>query len=100
MEKEYWFIVITGILSGGIVFSGQVLANLGLSLYEISILPSIFSIILLLPFILLKKECRITKDKLGILVVYGLISAVLGLSQYGAVILGVPVAIVVLLLYT
>jgi len=100
MDKHYWFVIISGILSGGILFGAQILANLGLSLYEISMLPSIFTIIILLPFVVLKKECRITKDKLGLLAIYGLISGVLALTQYGGVVLGIPVAVAVLLLYT
>lgn len=99
MQKEYFFIILTGILSGFIIFGGQVFANLGLSLFEIAVLPYALTLIFLLPF-LFKKEYRFKRSLLPILVLYGIIAAFLVLAQFAGVVLGVPVAIVVLLLYT
>jgi drug/metabolite transporter, DME family len=99
MKKEYFFIILTGILSGFIVFGGQIFVNLGLSLFEIAVLPYALTLIFLLPF-LFKKKYRFRKDLFSILILYGVIGAFCVLSQFGAVVLGVPVAIVVLLLYT
>jgi len=99
MQKEYLFILITGILSGFIIFGGQVFANLGLSLFEIAVLPYVLTLIFLLPF-LFKKEYRFKIKLLPLLITYGIIAAFLVLAQFGGIILGVPVTIVVLLLYT
>ncbi len=98
--KEYWFVVVAGILAGSIVFGGKLLANLGLSLYEISVLPFIFPTIIFLPLIIFKKECRFKKGMVRLLCFYGLTALIVTVAQFGAVILGVSVAITVLLLYT
>lgn len=100
MEKEYWFVILSGILSGTIVFGGALFARMGLSLYELATLPFIFTVIFLLPFVLFKKECRFKRSFLPLALAYGLVSVFVVLSQFGAIILGVPVAIIVLLLYT
>lgn len=99
MQKEYFYVVLTGILSGFIIFGGQVFANLGLSLFEIAVLPYALTLIFLLPF-LFKKSYRPRKKFLPLLMLYGIVEAFLVLAQFAGVILGVPVAIVVLLLYT
>lgn len=99
MGKEYLFVVITGIMFGSLVFGGQVFVNMGLSLYEISLFTMVFGL-LLLPFIILRKECRFRRDMVGFFLVFGIFGAVTRLSQFGSLVLGVPVAIVVLLLYT
>jgi len=100
MKKEYLFVTLTGIFSGFIVFLGRVLSNYGLSLFELATLPYVLSLIFLLPFLFLKKKYRIQKQHLPILVLYGILSGFLVLSQFGAVMLGAPIAIIVLLLYT
>jgi drug/metabolite transporter (DMT)-like permease len=99
MKSEYWFVILAALLSGTLIFGARVLANLGLSLYQIATIPSLLSL-LLLPCIFLIKNCKIEKGMLKFLAAYGFIGAVLALLEFGAVILGVPVAIVVLLVYT
>jgi drug/metabolite transporter (DMT)-like permease len=99
MEKEYWFVITSGMLFGTLVFGGQIFVNLGLSLYEILIFPLIFGF-LLLPLIIFKKECNLKKSMFSLFLFMGLFGAITRLSQFSAVVLGVPVAIVVLLLYT
>ena len=99
MEKEYGFVIISGILFGTLVFGGQIFVNLGLSLYELSIFSLIFSFVIL-PLIIFKKECRFKKSMIGLFLIMGLFGGITRLSQFGAIVLGAPVAIVVLLLYT
>jgi len=41
MEQGYWFVVISGILSGTIAFGGKFFVNMGLSLYQIAVLPTL-----------------------------------------------------------
>ncbi len=100
MKKEYLFVTITGIFSGLIIFLGKILSNYGLSLFELATLPYILSLIFLLPFLFINKKYKIKSSDLKILIIYGILSGLLVLSQFGAVILGAPVAVIVLLLYT
>lgn len=100
IDRYYWFVIIAGILSGTIVLIGKIFSNLGMSLYEISTLPFILPTIFLLPFILLNKKYGFKKETIPVLVLYGIVAGAISLAQFGSVIMGVPVAIVVLLLYT
>lgn len=100
VTKEYWFVAIAGVLFGLVVFGGKVLANLGLSLYEMSLLPSLVAVGVLFLFVIFNKECRFKKGTFGMLLFYGLVLSFITVAQFGAVILGVSVAITVLLLYT
>jgi len=99
MEKEYLYVVISSILFGSIIFGGQVFIEMGLSAYEISIFRLAMGLVLL-PLIIFKKEYRITKPMIPIFIAFGIISAINLLTQYTALMLGVPIAIVVFLLYT
>lgn len=99
MKTEYLFVIISGIFAGTIVFGGKVFANMGLSLYQLSVIPELF-IFLLLPLLLFRKECQLKKEMLKTYFIFGIISATILLSQYIPIMLGVPVAMVVLLLYT
>lgn len=100
MQKEHLFVIITGILSGFLVFGGQVFFNLGLSLFQFSLIIQLLVVIMLLPFILFNKNLRPKRWLSWLMVLYGFGTAITVFAQYGAIILGVPVAIVVLLLYT
>jgi drug/metabolite transporter (DMT)-like permease len=100
MNSSYLYVVIAGILSGGIVSGGAFLASLGLSLYQIAVFPFIFSLIFLGPFIVYKRDFLQKKGELLHFAVFGLIGLPLVLSEFGPVVLGIPVALSVLLLYT
>lgn len=99
MEREYWFITFSAALSGGIIFGGRVFAEMGLSFYQFAILHGLF-IFLLLPIVILKKECRLSRDMLRLFVIFGFLSSLTYFTEFLPVFLGVPVAVVVLLLYT
>ena len=100
IQKEYWFVMISGVMSGFIVFMGQVFSNLGLSVYEICTLAYIITTTILLPFILFNPAHRYKKKMFWLNIAYVLVSITIIFSQYSAVMIGTPVAIVVLLLYT
>lgn len=100
MKKELWFIIIAAILFGTITVGGNFFANLGLSLYEISLYPMIFMSLFFLIIILVRRQYLIKKEMLLFFITYGLIGALTLLAQFGGIILGVPVAIVALLLYS
>ncbi len=69
-------------------------------MFEISFYSSLFPALVLLPYVLMTVGVRPRKDLLGTLILYGFVGALLFLAQWGAVVLGVPIAIVALLLYT
>jgi drug/metabolite transporter (DMT)-like permease len=100
MEKEYWFIVTAAILYGTLTVGAQFFVNLGLSLYEISLYPILFISLIFLPALLIKRQYMIKKEMILFFIIYGLIGALLQLTQFGGIVLGVPVAVVALLLYT
>ncbi|MCG8603424.1 EamA family transporter [bacterium] len=84
---------------GLITVSGQYFADRGFSLYEISLLL-IFAPLVLLPSIFWKREFRISRPQLPFFIHFGFVGAMLQLTQFAGIVLGVPVAIVALLLYT
>jgi drug/metabolite transporter (DMT)-like permease len=100
MEREYWLVAIAAILYGTITVGAQFFVNLGLSLYEISVYPLLFISLVLLPFLLFKRQYMITKEMIIFFLIYGLIGALLTITQAGGIVVGVPVAVVALLLYT
>ncbi len=84
---------------GFITIGGQYFTNVGFSLYEISLLL-MFVPLPLLPLLIAKPQYRIKRETLGFYTVFGLIGAALQITQFGGIVLGVPVAVVALLLYT
>ncbi|MBD3155523.1 MAG: EamA family transporter [Candidatus Aenigmarchaeota archaeon] len=100
MEKEYWFVVLTGILSGGIVFGSKLFADMGISLYQMTLIPSLIGLAITFPLFITKKRYLLNKEMIKFFVLFGLIGSIGVLAQYTSVILGVPVPVVVLLLYT
>lgn len=87
-------------LFGTVTVGGTVLFRLGFSLYEIALYPMVLTFLTLLP--LLFRYLRRPPDGTTILffVVYGLIGALAELAQFGGIVLGVPAAMVTLLLYS
>jgi drug/metabolite transporter (DMT)-like permease len=100
MSKEYWFVITAAVLYGAITAGGQFFIDLGLSLFEISLYRVLFISLMILPVVLIKREYLIKREMLFFFVIYGLIGAFLELAQFGGIVLGVPVAIVILLLYS
>ncbi|KYC54312.1 MAG: EamA-like transporter family protein [Candidatus Methanofastidiosum methylothiophilum] len=100
MEKDYWAIIISAIIFGLIIPGGQFFFNLGFSLYEVSTYSLLFIFVLTIPFLLFKRSIPFTKSNIVFYLVYGLIGALLQLTQFGGMIFGTPVAIVAILIYT
>jgi drug/metabolite transporter (DMT)-like permease len=101
MHREYWYIIIAGILYGVIAPGGQFLLDRGLSLYDVSFYRSLLVFVFLLPAVLSRPGRYMLKgDKLPFYALYGLIGGLLELSLFTGIALGVPVALAVLLLYT
>ena len=100
MKSPYIFLVASAILFGAVIGLSKFFADLGFSNFEIGFYSLVFSVLFLLPIILFKRELMIKKDMIKFFAVYGLILAFLHLTQFLGVVLGVPVAIVALLLYS
>lgn len=100
MKKSYLYITITGILSGAIVFGAKVFSDMGLSLFQIAIFPLLFSVPILLPYLIYKRKTIFDKKMLPTYIGFGFVGAGMFLLEFAPVILGVPVAVAVLLLYT
>jgi len=100
MNKDYWIIIISAIIFGLIIPGGQFFFNLGFSLYEVSTYSLLFIFILTIPFLIIKRSMPFHKNNFIFYTIYGLIGALLQLTQFGGMIFGTPVAIVAILIYT
>lgn len=98
IKKEYYFVFSASVLSGTVVFGAKFLSEMNLSFYQIALFPLLFTL-LFLPILLIPKY-QIKQGHFKILILYGFISSIATFNEYIPVILGVPVALVVLLLYT
>ncbi|VVB81981.1 EamA-like transporter family protein [uncultured archaeon] len=99
MQKDYFFVIFGAILFGTVTFGGRYFSNWGFSLYELGFYRVLFVSLMILPFVLIKREYFIKRRMLFFFVIYGLIGAILELTQFGGIVLGVPVAVVAFLLY-
>ncbi|NKB89127.1 MAG: EamA family transporter [Acidobacteria bacterium] len=93
-------VLVGSALYGGITVGGRYFDQLGFSLLEISIMGGLFGTLTLLPALWRRPEWRIQWSEKWLFVAYGLMGTTLQLTQFAAVVLGVPIAIVALLLYT
>lgn len=96
--SDHAAILIAAVFYGLITVAGQYFSDQGFSLYEISLLL-LFVSVPLSPLAFLKKY-RIRREFIGFYLTFGLIGAGLQISQFAGIVLGVPVAVVALLLYT
>lgn len=100
MNKGYMLIIASGILYGTITPGAQLLLDMGFSLMDVSFYRAFFITIMLLPVIFIIPKYMLTLKTLPFFIVYGLIGGLLEASMFASLYLGVPVAIVVFLLYT
>lgn len=100
ISKEYFFVMLCGLISGTIVLAGSFFVKLGLSLFEVCTLPFVFTVFILAPFVIFKKALRFKKQNLPILLLFGLVGFIAAFCEFAPSVLSVPVAITVLLLYT
>ena len=97
--KYHLAILLAAIYYGLVSVGGKYFADLGFSLYEIASLI-LFAAAVLLPVLLISPRVRIAQHELPFYVLFGLLGAALQLTQYAGIVLGLPVAVVALLLYT
>lgn len=100
MKKGVLLIIISGILYGTITPGAQIFINRGLSSLEISFFRSFFVSLLLLPVVLKFSAYLPRKKALPFFIAYGLNGALLEVMMFASLGLGVPVALVALLLYS
>ncbi len=100
MRKEYLYITIAAIFWGTITVGGKFFADLGLSLYEISVYRALSVSLITLCIILYKRKYFIKKSMVPFFLIYGLLGALLDLTSFAGIVLGVSVAIVSLLIYS
>jgi DME family drug/metabolite transporter len=85
---------------GSITVGGRLFAQRGFSLFEIALTGALFGALALTPWLIARSELRPTRRDADIFIAYGLAGATLQLSQFAGIVLGVPIAVVALLLYT
>lgn len=87
-------------LYGTITPGGRWFSERGFSLYEISLTGVVFAALLLLVPVAMRPHLRPRRRDVGLFVAFGLVGAALQLTQFAGIVLGVPVALVALLLYS
>ncbi|MGH7885527.1 MAG: DMT family transporter [Thermodesulfobacteriota bacterium] len=100
MKKGVWLVILSGILYGTIAPGAQILINRGFAPLGISFFRSFFVTVLLLPVVLKNKRFLPAGKQLPFFIIYGLNGAVLEIMMFASLGLGVPVALVALLLYS
>jgi drug/metabolite transporter (DMT)-like permease len=99
MNLNHLKILVAAILYGYIIVGGRLLSNAGLSLIEISLLPLVFVTAIIIVMRPSTVKAVFLPRHLFFFSVFGLIGALLQVTQYAGIVLGVPVAIVAMLLY-
>jgi len=100
MQKEHLYIASAGIISGFYLVGTRIMGNLGLSVIQISLFGALFTLAILLPFVLFRKKLKLKKEMIPFFILFGLVTALSALFQYGSILLGTPVAAAILLIYT
>ncbi len=104
MKKiHYFYVILTGILFGTLTTGGKFLMDKGLSAYGVAIFPLIIATILLLPYtiiLIIKERIRFSKRMLLYFLFLSLFGGIVRLAMLIPIELGIPIAIVILLIYT
>ena len=87
-------------LFSGLIVAGRALSQRGFSLYEISLSGILLTSLFLGVVLIARPELRPRRRDRSLFLAYGLVGAMLQLSQFAGVVLGVPIALVGLLFYT
>lgn len=94
------FLCVSGIMFGTITVLDRWLSDAGFSVIEISLLPLLFSAIILLPFAMRSRREMLQGGSLKFYTLVGFILAALSVVEVAGLALGVHIAIAALLLYT
>lgn len=100
MREGYPFVMLAAVFYGFIAVGCQFFKEFGFSLYEIAFFTFLSGSLIMSSVLLLRRQYMVQKKMFLFFLGYGLIGCLLQLSAFGAIVLGVPVAVAVLLLYT
>ncbi len=87
-------------LFSGLIVGSRALSQRGFSLYEISLMGGLVTALAFGGLLAMRADLRPRRRDWGLFLAYGAVGAVLQLSQFGSIVLGVPIALIGLLLYT
>jgi len=93
-------VAVASALFGTITVGGRYFAMQGLSLLEISLTQVLFAAIVLGAVLIWQPRHRPAHSEIRFFLLFGMMGAGLQLTQFAGIILGVPVALVALLLYS
>lgn len=96
---SYMAVAMAGILYGGVVFGVKVLANMGMSISELLILPNVIIVILLAPFIYKKTNNFFILSPILILI-FATTLFMTQVGEYLPLFMGLSVSLVELFVYT
>jgi drug/metabolite transporter (DMT)-like permease len=99
-SRDIFLVALGAAGYGAITVGGRLFAQRGFSLFEIALTGALFGALALLPWMIARSELRPQRRDADIFIAYGLAGATLQLSQFAGIVLGVPIAVVALLLYT
>lgn len=94
----YLYLVLSGILFGGIVFGGKVLMNMGASLFEVMLYPEVLSLLIML-YPARRDFKRIFKVPLKASLLFMISMLMVNIGEFAPIILNIPVTLIVLILY-
>ena len=94
----YLYLILSGILFGGIVFGGKILMNMGASLFEVMLYPEILSLLVIL-YPARRDFKRFLKIPLKIIFLLMFSMLMINLGEFMPIILNIPVSLIVLILY-
>lgn len=95
---KYFYLIISSILFGGVVFGAQIMANMGAGLFEIMLYPNLIPAALFV--YAARKDMRLAFNQplsLTLLLIFAMFFVTVG--QYAPLFFKIPVSVVVLLLY-
>lgn len=93
-------ILAAGACWGTLLIWGKFFSDKGFSLFEVAFYYMAFISLMLLPFVIFKKGMMLKKELWKFYLQFGIIGASLQIFQFGGVVLGVPVALAAMLLYS
>lgn len=93
-------VAVGAFLYGGVTFGGRLFVHRGFSLMEIALAGVSVATVLLGTLALVHPSLRPSRRDVDLYLGFGVVGAGLQLTQFGGIVLGVPVAVVALLLYT
>lgn len=100
MTKDLWLLITASILYGTITPGAQIFIDRGLNSLDISFFRSFIVAMILIPIVLSNRRYLPSSNAIFLYIIYGLVGGALELFMFASLGLGVPVALVALLLYS